>query len=146
MNIHPAFVHFPIALLFVYALLELLPLASWWPSFAWGSVKRFALYLGTPAAIATAVTGGMAEDAIGEIPSVEVHEKAALLLIALSVLASALTFWWKAETPARAWIVRIVALAILIMLFVVGSLGANIVYGSNVDPIVTLVVKLLGAQ
>ena len=30
-NLHPLFVHFPIALLFLYSFIKIIPLKKWWP-------------------------------------------------------------------------------------------------------------------
>ena len=66
MNIHPFFVHFPIALLAVYSLLEL-------GSYFFSSVRRqvwvfpvkaFLLFAGVLAALVALATGGIAEDLI----------------------------------------------------------------------------------
>lgn len=146
MNIHPAFVHFPIALLTLYCIIEMLPLARYFPSISWTAIRAFLLYVGTLGALVTAVTGLMAEEVAGELPSIQVHEKAAFILIAIFVLSSALSYWWRNEQPFRTWTMKGLALAGLIMLFVVGALGANIVYGSDVDPIVKFVTTILGVR
>ncbi len=146
MNIHPAFVHFPIALLFLYTIIELVPLRNLMPSMQWEPIKRFLLYVGTIAAGFALVTGTMAEDAVGETSALEPHETAAWILLSIFVLVSVLTFYWTSETPIRGWTMKALALAGLITLFIVGALGANIVYGSNVDPIVRLVTQMIGLQ
>lgn len=66
MNIHPFFVHFPIALLAVYSLLEL---GTYFFSSvrrqAWVfPVKAFLLFAGVLAALVALATGGIAEDLI----------------------------------------------------------------------------------
>lgn len=79
MNIHPLFVHFPIALFMLYSLLELIAYA--WPRLKQQSwlfaVKAFLLFTGVLAAFATLVTGGLAEDLVqGSNPRafiIEVH-------------------------------------------------------------------------
>lgn len=144
MNIHPAFVHFPIALLCLYAVIEILPLARWMPSIAWASIRGFLLYVGTGAAIVTVITGSIAADIVGETPKVEMHETAAFITLGIFLLSCALSYFWRNERPFRTWTMKLLALAGLVMLFVVGALGANIVYGPGVDPIVGFIVKLLG--
>lgn len=146
MNIHPAFVHFPIALLTLYAIIEILPLARWIPSVSWAPIRAFLLYVGTAGAMVTAFTGGMAEDVVGETPAVTAHETAAYILIGIFVLSCALAYFWRSEKPFRTWTMKILAIAGLVMLFVVGALGANIVYGNNVDPIVHFVTGILGLR
>ncbi len=144
MNIHPAFVHFPIALLMLYSVIEVLPMARIWNVLPWDQIRRFLLYVGALSAAVTAVTGGMAADLFGETPAVEAHESAALTLVALAILLSVLDYFWKAESTARTLVMKIGAAVVFLMLFVVGALGSNLVYGKDVDPIVSFVVKLFG--
>ncbi len=146
MNIHPAFVHFPIALLTLYALIELLPVRKFMPSVVWDGISRFMLYIGALASVATAITGIMAEEQIGESPAVEAHEEFALTLVALTLTTAAITYFWKSEGSLRAFVLKGLALALLALVFIVGALGANIVYGSGVDPIVTFITGILGVQ
>lgn len=146
MNIHPAFVHFPIALLLIYSLIELLPMARFMPRVGWSSIKPFLLYLGTAAALVTAATGGMAEELVGESPKIGAHEAAAWTMIAAYVLACLATCFWKGDSGSKRTTLRVLAALGLVMLFVVGALGANIVYGPAVDPIVSFVTAILGVQ
>lgn len=146
MNIHPAFVHFPIALLTLYAIIEILPLARLIPRVQWSPIRAFLLYVGTAGALVTAITGGMAEDVVGETPAVTTHETAAYILIGIFLLSCVLSYVWRREMPFRTWTMKVLALLGLIMLFVVGALGANIVYGHSVDPIVSFVTGLLGLR
>lgn len=66
MNIHPLFVHFPIALLVVYSVLELGTYV--WPKLRWQSwlfpVRAFLLFTGALGTFAALVTGGVAEDLV----------------------------------------------------------------------------------
>lgn len=66
MNIHPLFVHFPIGLLVVYSVLEIIAYA--WPSIRRQSwlfpVNAFLLFVGVLGALVALVTGGIAEDII----------------------------------------------------------------------------------
>ncbi len=66
MNIHPLFVHFPIALLVLYSALELGGYAwPWLRRQTWlFAVKAFLLFVGILGAIAALVTGGIAEDLV----------------------------------------------------------------------------------
>lgn len=146
MNIHPAFVHFPIALLTLYTIVEILPLARWMPRVEWAPIRAFLLYVGTAGALVTAFTGDMATDVVGETPAVTAHETAAYILIGIFLVSCVLSYLWRGEKPFRTWTMKILALAGLIMLFVVGALGANIVYGHNVDPIVSFVTGILGLR
>lgn len=98
MNIHPLLVHFPIALLVMYSILEigayLLPALR---RRAWvAPVKTFLLFVGVLAAGAAIVTGSMAEEIIEEAglgsvsPIIETHSSfAAATTLLYLVLAAA---------------------------------------------------------
>lgn len=144
MDIHPAVVHFPIALLFLYALIELVPVARILPSFEWENIRRFLLYVGTAGAAGAVATGMMAERFVGESARIEAHEEAALTLFAIFLILTGITLFWKEGGALRFWIQKTLAAAGFVMLFVVGALGANIVYGSSIDPIVSFVARLFG--
>ena len=60
-NIHPLFVHFPIALLFVYSIIKILPLQKWLPNVAWKHIERVLLLVGVLGAFAALSTGEIAE-------------------------------------------------------------------------------------
>lgn len=95
MNIHPFFVHFPIALLAVYSLLEL---GTYFFSSvrrqAWTfPVKAFLLYVGVLAALVALATGGIAEDLIEGVNArayiLEVHSPFAGVTTLLYVILAA---------------------------------------------------------
>ena len=139
MNIHPAFIHFPIALLFLYTVLELVPLERIVPSVPWKSIRHFLLYSGTLFIIPTIATGLIAARIVGESDLVEMHERAAFTLFVIFVLASISSRWYP-----RWFVQKTLTLFGLVSLFVVGSLGAAVVYGYEVDPIVSFITSLLG--
>lgn len=80
MNIHPLLVHFPIGLLVVYSVLEID--AYLWPTLRRQSwlfgVKTFLLFTGVFSAFAALVSGGVAEELLGEGDSrsyiIQVHD------------------------------------------------------------------------
>jgi len=61
MNIHPLFVHFPIALLVVYSIMELIHTQRLNHSDTYASIKGFLVIVGTLAAYVTLSTGELAE-------------------------------------------------------------------------------------
>jgi len=64
MNIHPLIIHFPIALLTVYAICELIWSRRLAISPSWIKLKGFLVIVGTLAATAAYITGDWAQDAL----------------------------------------------------------------------------------
>ena len=60
-NIHPLLVHFPIALLFLYSVIKILPFKRWFPKIAWRDIERVLLLVGVLGAFAALATGDTAE-------------------------------------------------------------------------------------
>lgn len=172
MNIHPMFVHFPIALLTLYAVMRLIP-RKWIKEYAWwdGAVA-FLAFVGWPMTILSAVTGGIAEGIVKDkVPMelIEKHEMFAGLTIVLFFLFfgselvkvfqrcgcgnnlasknALFAFLWKIKQKAAHIIldtplVKVLALAGIVLLTFTGALGGSIVYGPEADPIVSAVYNL----
>jgi len=172
MNIHPMFVHFPIALLTIYAIFEIV----WSPrlrnSKTWFFIKSIFLALGFAGAQVALQTGEMAEEIVGQSKLIETHSNfanittylfgAILLAYFIKVIKMGIlpnltsiflkeNFWGKVykillkykkivlETP----LIYLLALAGLISITLTGALGGAIVYGTNADPFVSFIYKLL---
>lgn len=109
MNIHPLFVHFPIAFLILYSVLELARF-GWLQRQSWiAYTKTLLLVAGSVGAFLAAQTGEMAEDVIRNKPELrqifEAHQLAAKASeIIFGILAFAYIVWWCTQQP------RIVAL------------------------------------
>jgi uncharacterized membrane protein len=166
MNIHPIFVHFPIALLTLYALLEIFPLGRWFPRAPWDTIKTFLVVLGTLGALAAIATGSLAEDLITDRslrPVLHLHETFAYITLALfGLLAAAYVIRFifrnypnvKARFPAgsliqnasdfilQGWVRVPLALLGMIAITVTGALGGTVVYGPGVDPVAAFVYSL----
>ena len=137
-SVHPALVHFPIALLIVAVLADLCALlfprltsASAAASFLYpvGAVSAIAAYLTGRQSAATALLSGMAH------PIVRDHWNLALATTigfsAIVVLRFVVS--WRRSTPA--WVrpaLTICALAGLVLLFYTGEQGARLVYEQGV--------------
>ncbi|MEI6400281.1 MAG: DUF2231 domain-containing protein [bacterium] len=163
MNIHPIFVHFPIALLTFYALFEV---------FAWKKVKATTwfiyvkatlLFIGVLSGFAALNTGGSAEDLIGRSNLIETHATFATasmwLFVILSlvyiigfILESAYIINFpKLQNLLNGiqnyinkfyFLIPAIAFIGLIFITITGALGGAIVYGPDIDPIVSFVYHL----
>jgi hypothetical protein len=175
MNTHALIVHFPIALLSIYAVLELVHHKKVLASHGFFFIKSFLLVVGTLAAFAAAQSGEIAEEAFrgGDFHRVvELHSMWATLTIAFfSILAYAYVITWIRSRlmstalmtwiamhawPQKVWlfldaiarIIRkpVVCVALagmgLVAITVTGALGASIVYGPDIDPVVSFVYHL----
>lgn len=165
-NIHPIFVHFPIALLFVYSLIKILPLKRWIASVVWKDIERIFLLSGVIGAFLGLATGESAEHLMRPNHQlVEMHSTFATLstwiyglLLAGEILAIGIPWISKnVQFPKLfGFIARIkdilmnpfvsMALAIvgLIAISITGMLGGIITYGVTADPIAPLLLKVLG--
>lgn len=139
------------------------------------SVNAFLLFSGVLAAFAALVTGGIAEDIIEESPRafiLEVHSPVAGITTVLYVILAAaylvrvferngwgnrmigtnslfIRIWnFKKYVSHRildTWLLPLLALLALIGMIVTGALGAAIVYGPDIDPLVSFVYHLFWA-
>lgn len=165
-NIHPIIVHFPVALLFVYSVIKILPFRKWLPNFAWKDVEVVLLIFGLLGAFASISTGEIAEELSN--PSgklVETHAFFATLstwlfglLLAGEVLAYVNTKVFSRPDFAKyqKWpslverilthkvFSKVLALLGLMAITLTGMLGGIMVYGLSADPLAPMVLKLLG--
>lgn len=166
MDIHPLFVHFPIGLLVIYAVLEILPLMRWYPQAPWDAIKTVLSILGAASAVLASGTGSIADDLLTDTAAkkiVEVHAPfAAITTLIFCVLAFSYFIRWVsryhhlfegrlsfvsflgsiADFIAQRWIVVLLSLLGLMTLTITGALGAAIVYGPDADPLVAIIYSL----
>lgn len=172
MNLHPIFVHFPIALLTIYAILELIRLKSVTNRPYFFYLKATFAILGFVSAKAAIFSGLAIEDNFrGEI--VETHEKLAFLslfvfgIIALAYIVEFLEregiilwlqnkfngklgwlFWIekfisKISNPAiEKGYIILPAIIGLILVSLTGALGGIMVYGASSDPFTRIVYQI----
>ena len=160
MNIHPIFVHFPIALFSVYAVCECLRFGRLRRSAGWRTVKIALLGFGVVGAVAALITGDMAGDMMGRSALIEAHGAWAaasvwifgLLCAAYAVpdLARYFRFRWAENAFMRmvrrfegSLLTVIAALVGLVAITVAGALGGAIVYGPDIDPVVHFIYGLV---
>lgn len=168
-NLHPIFVHFPIALLFVYSLIKLLPLQKWTPQVAWKHIEQVILGIGFIGALLSLATGETAEHLLRPNRQlVEAHSTFASLATFLygAILAGECASLLNQTERIRifidkmpvipsllSWIERIfthkllsgcLALCALLALTITGLLGGVLVYGTTADPFAQSILNLLG--
>ncbi len=167
-NIHPIIVHFPVALLFLYSFIKIVPFKKWIPSFSWDSVLRALLFFGILGAFAAYMTGDTARALFGPSRSiVEAHESFAsisifiytVLLIREFLPVFKAKYFEKIKSEEIKKIIllvekvltqkalsKILAFLGLVSITITGMLGGIMVYGLSADPIAPLVLKILGLQ
>lgn len=165
-NLHPIFVHFPIALLFVYSVIKLLPLKKWFPNVAWRDIERLLLLVGLGGAYLALSTGEQAADLSRPSESlVESHEFFAnfttrmYLLVLIGEIASFLNnksynfiskinflpkvLIWIEKILTNQNLVKVLVFLGFVSLFLTGVLGGVMVYGTTADPLAPFILKIL---
>ncbi len=171
MNVHPILVHFPVALLTIYAIAELLRFRFLHAKPYWFFVKAILAILGSASSFAAYLSGDQIEDQFRRVPEiarlVEVHAGFALATcIVFGILAVSYGIQWIKRESVRAqstqqpiWkmlialtdrilrgsIVLPLALAGLFLITVTGALGGAIAYGPDIDPIVSAIYNIIHA-
>lgn len=168
MNIHPLFTHFPIALLTLYSLLEILRFKKLTEQPYYFYLKGFLLIAGSLLSIGTYITGNLAEKMTGGGDLIETHSQFAtatvwffgvLALVYLvrwidlskidgTLVASRIGKAWIAAKKQASYIIHSPFLPVLagigfILITVTAALGGSIVYGPDVDPFVHFIYNLI---
>jgi len=168
MQIHPIFVHFPVAFLTVYSLMEFIRLKKLSLKNYWFYAKAIILVVGFVGALVALQTGSIDRQnyprGSPERQIISVHSSwawASTYIYSIVVLLYAIAwidkerlvhaepskkFWHalvKIETKIlESWIIIFLAAAGLIAITIIGALGGVIVYGQNADPFVSFVYRL----
>ncbi len=163
-SLHPILVHFPIALLSVYAVAECLRFKKIMAYPSWNAIKAFILIIGSFGSFAAFATGpeGSVAHAWSGFSTAETHALidmhstfAAITVFIFAVLAVLYIISLLAKTysiPApilkiasygiKPYITLPLAIIGLVAVLVTGGLGGAIVYGPNVDPFVSAIYHL----
>jgi uncharacterized membrane protein len=147
MELHPIFVHFPVALLTIYAVLELIRFKKITSKPYWFHVKAFFVIFGAMGAIAAFMTG---PDEAKMIRIGQLHaEFATGTLIVFLIIGLAYAFEWFRPSKYSLFIMRpyiIIPLAFigLVLVTITGGLGGAMVHGTHADPFMAPILKLLG--
>jgi peroxiredoxin Q/BCP len=139
-NVHPAFVHFPVALIpvafFFYGL------GIWRHSDAFRTIGRACLYAGALGAIGAAATGWLAEDSFPHGAIVHhmmtTHETIGVAILIVTGLLVAWSFWQKDHAPRGKWLFLLLFAFDVLLVLQTADLGARMVYlqGAAVRPVV----------
>ncbi len=125
-RLHPAVVHFPIALLVVAAMLELVQLIRRKPGLA--PATPVCLILGAASAVAASFLGWLLDDGSGGT-LVGIHKWAGLLASGVAFVAVVLV--WKVESPRAARMLRPTLFVGAGLVGLTGYLGGELVFGRN---------------
>jgi len=166
-NLHPIIVHFPIALLFFYSFIKILPVQRWFRKISWKSIERFLLFIGTLGIFIAKASGETAEHITRPNHElVHMHEFFAnavtvfyVALVIIEFLPTVNFFLKKKKLiPVtiiqklnsislkikNKWLVIILSVLGLLALFITGLLGGVMTHGPTADPIAPLVLRILG--
>jgi uncharacterized membrane protein len=131
LNLHPLFVHFPIAFWFGALLFEIL--AMWRSNDEWHRTAVRLLYLGTLCAFAAAFTGWLAQSSVEPSLTIQrvfdIHETLMLIATSLATALSIYCFAKRANFTAAARRVLLAGLIALAIVTIIGTdRGAQLVY------------------
>ena len=130
LNLHPMFVHFPIVLWLAALLFEFL--AVWRSKDEFHRTGMWLLYLGTLAAVVTALTGLYAQESVPNGPAqavVELHEDVMLVTFSFAVGLCMFAFFARKNFTAGFRKLMLLGLIILAGLLSYGTdRGAQLVY------------------
>lgn len=171
MNFHILLVHFPIALLTVYAALELLQLVWFRQWEGMSHAKRAMLWIGAAAIIPTLVAGWVIhepyERALSEllgahmlfasltaiifiylalcyaVVAVRRNYKDTLQRLCAGMPALCTVVHIIADASLGRFVVQCIAAAGFVCLLITGALGGALAHGRDVDPIVTIIYNLI---
>lgn len=168
MNVHPILVHFPIALLSIYSLLELIRIKRIQNLPYWFYIKAAMVIIGSASTIPALLAGQLIEHQFTDRADlVETHSFwAELSTVIFGVIAICyvieivsrnnlfgikLNGWmatiWQikqkfAKTVLNTPIIVSIAILGLIAITITGALGGIIVYGPNLDPFTAIIYKI----
>jgi uncharacterized membrane protein len=134
-NLHPLFVHFPIALFVAAFVIQVIVVLG--KRDAMQSLASALLYLGTLGVLPTALTGWLAEEKVetlaGFTPAMgaalEFHSTVMYVVTGSAVLLTAMAFWKRARMTRGMAAVLLAGLLVLVTLLGVGAdRGGQLVY------------------
>ena len=165
-NLHPIFVHFPIALLFIYSIIKILPFKKWFPRIDWRDIEFVFLLLGFLGALVSLSTGETAQHLTRPNRAlVSAHSNFAGIATFLygALLAGEIFYIFNQKILSNHVLVlgikkitlplekilcnnifsALLALVALVCMTVTGLLGGALVYGTSADPLASFVLRIL---
>lgn len=137
-NVHPVFVHFPIALVPLVLLFFGFGVLLKWPSLL--IAGRATLYLACASVIITVLTGNAAMESFPHNEVIhrmmETHQHTGYVVLGLTVLLTAWSFWQRAHIPRGSVAFLLVAGAATYFVLQNADIGGRMVYlqGAAVKP------------
>ena len=141
-NVHPVFVHFPIALLPLVLLFFALGIWLKWPSLL--IAGRTTLYLACASVIITVLTGNAAMESFPHNEVIhrmmKTHQHTGYVILGLTVLLTAWSFWQRANVPRGSVAFLLVTAVATYFVLQTADIGGRMVYleGAAVKPMVPL--------
>jgi uncharacterized membrane protein len=129
-RLHPLLVHFPIALVLIAAIAELVSVTTRCPE--WHTVAVANIRAGAIFAVASACAGWLlATSRIVEAsPALEWHRWLGMMA-ALAAIIAALTIGEMGDRPSRQWRYRVALFSAAALVAVAGHFGAVLVWGAD---------------
>lgn len=165
-NLHPIFVHFPIALLLLYSGLRFFSWPKKFPTVNWQLPRTVILGLGVIGAWASNATGEIASHLTSPDRSIlEMHEGFAgaatniyVILLLAELLITIKPDWLKnkyllylkpiliflQDKIIKNWLFRLLSAIGALLIAMTGLLGGVMVYGNTADPLAEPILRLLG--
>lgn len=166
-NVHPLLVHFPIAFLTTYSLLELVRIPILTRQTFYFYTKAMILFFGVVTSGFAILAGLLIENQFSDHALVYLHKvinitaSIIFLLLALEYLTLWInhnppaylknTKWWSRKVRTANFLIHtpavfLLTLAGLLLITVGGALGGIIVYGPNLDPFTQFVASIFGVM
>lgn len=154
MDLHPILVHFPVALLLLYGIFELVSVRKLMAKPYWFYIKAILVIFGALGAIVSAMTGEEGVHYGEHIALIDAHANFAGATVVLSIFIALVylvawfardkfqLFAWKFLANRGAMIP--LSIAMIVVILITGGLGGAIVYGTDFDPLMKPIFQLLG--
>ena len=163
MNIHPIFVHFPIAFFTLYCIAELLRFSFITRQVYWFYIKASFVIVGSIAGLVLTIPTGILARVINVVGRSEqniiVHEVFAIGTVVFFTFIALcyIVLWWEkaglskissfklkvAHSVIDTRTILFLAIIGLMLVGITGALGGALVYGNNNDPFATFLTSIL---